>query len=132
MIKMNFNNQLKDEDKQLIKLLKDQMLEPTPDEFVENTMVRLEALQGKTTVLHKPLKTPLYFMVAIVVLLFLPYVIPMISMGSFHLELSEFLVYPISSILNYAILCWLSLVALWISTLLFPISLKIDFNPFRN
>lgn len=131
MIKINFNNQLEDEDEQLIQLLKGQILESPSDQLVENTLAKFAALQAEKKFAHKPLRIPLYIMIAVVFLLLLPFFVPTVSNGSNPNPLSELLGYPISSILKYAVLCWLAVVTLWISKLIFPIQLKFNLNPFK-
>lgn len=131
MIKINFNNQLKDEDRQLIHLLKEPFLESPSDQLVENTMARFLALQAEKQSAHKPLRIPVYIMIAIVLLLLLPFFVPMASNNAYLNLLPELLIYPVSSILKYAILCWLAVVVLQIFKLILPIQLKFDLKPFK-
>jgi hypothetical protein len=131
MIKINFNNQLKDEDRQLIHLLKEPFLESPSDQLVENTMARFSALQAEKQSAHKPLRIPVYIMIAIVLLLLLPFFVPMVSNNAYLTLLPELLIYPVSSILKYAILCWLAVVVLQIFKLILPIQLKFDLKPFK-
>jgi hypothetical protein len=131
MIKMNFDNKAEHEDKQLIQLLKEEIKEFPSDQLVESTLTKISAMQSEKKFIHKPLKIPLYIMAAITILLLAPFFIPMISNSSSLIPLSEFLDYPGSSILKYAIWCWLTVVVFRISKLLFQSQLKFDLNPFK-
>lgn len=118
MIKMNFDNKHDDEDKHLIRLLKVEMEEFPSDQLVERTMTRISAMQTEKKFVYKPLRVPLVIMTAIAVLLLIPLLIPMAPSNSPLNPLSEFLAYPESSILKYAVWCWLAVVVLWIYGLL--------------
>jgi hypothetical protein len=128
---MNFDNKVEHEDKQLIQLLREEIKEFPSDQLVENTLTKISTMQSEQTLIHKPLRTPLYIMAAITTLLLAPFFIPMISNSSSLIPLSEFLDYPESSFLKYAVWCWLTVVVFWISKLLFQSQLKIDLNPFK-
>ncbi len=119
MIKMNFDNKVEHEDEQLIHLLKEESTEFPSDQLLERTMTKISAMQEEKKFVHKPLRFPLYIMAAIVLLLLVPFFIPMVSNSSSVNRLSEFLGYPEGSILKYAVCCWLAVVVLWISGLLF-------------
>jgi hypothetical protein len=94
-------------------------------------MTRISAMQAEKMFVFKPLRLPLYIMTAIALLLLVPYLIPMASNSSSITPLSEFLAYPESSILKYAVWCWLAVVVLWISLLLLQIQSKFDLKPFK-
>jgi hypothetical protein len=132
MIKMNFDNRLDDEDKQLIQLLKEETMEFPSDQFVERAMTRISALQTEKKFVHKPLRVPLYIMALITILLLTPFLFPKISHSSSLNPLSEFLVNPETSILKYVVWCWLSVVVLWISGILFQIQSKFDLSPLKR
>jgi hypothetical protein len=131
MIKMNFDNKVEHEDKQLIQLLKEEIKEFPSDQLVESTLTKISAMQSEKKFIHKPLRIPLYMMAAIAILLLVPFFIPMISDSSSLILLPEFLDYPESLILEYAVWCWLTVVVLRISKLLFQSQLRFDINPFK-
>jgi hypothetical protein len=131
MIKMNFDNKVEHEDKQLIQLLKEEMKEFPSDQLVEGTLTKISAMQSEKKFIHKPLKIPLYIMAAITILLLAPFFIPMISNSSSLIPLSEFLDYPEGSILKYAVWCWLAVVVFRISKLLIQSQLEFDSTPFK-
>src|SRR5688500_7662861 len=128
MIKMNFKNQFNDDDERLIQLLKEQTMEFPSDELAENTMTRFLARQAEKKFVHKPLRTPLYLMIAIAFLLIVPFFMPVISNSVYLNSLSELLSYPVSVVVNYTVWCWLAVVVLLVSRLMFPRTLQIDFD----
>src|SRR5688572_21155031 len=131
MTKMNFDNKLEGDDKHLVHLLRGEVKDFPSDQLVERTMTRISAMHAEKKLVHKPLRIPLYIMMAIALLLLAPFIVPMIPNGSFLSPLSEFLSYPERSILKYAVWCWLAVVVLWITELLFQIQSKFDLNPFK-
>ena len=131
MIKIDFDNKDEHEDKQLIQLLKEEIKEFPSDQLVESTLAKISAMQTEKKVVHKPLRIPLYIMAAITILLLAPFFAPIIQNSSSLNPLSEFLGYPESSILKYAVWCWLAVVVIWISGLLFQVQSKFDLNPFK-
>ncbi len=131
MIKMNFDNKVEHEDKQLIQLLKEEIKEFPSDQLVESTLTKISAMQSDKKLGYRPLRIPIYLMVAIAILLLAPFFIPMISNSSSLIPLLEFLDYPESSILKYSVWCWLTVVVFRISKLLFQSQLRFDLTPFR-
>lgn len=132
MIKMNFNNKLEGEDKQLIQLLKEEIKEFPSDLLEEKTMNRISAMSAEKKFVYKPLRTPLYIMMVIALLPWVPFLIPMNSNSLLLISLSEFLTYPETSIIIYAVWCWLTVVVVSISGLLFQIHSRFDLNPFKQ
>jgi hypothetical protein len=128
---MNFDNKVEHEDKQLIQLLKEEIKEFPSDQLVERTLTKISAMQSEKNLVYKPLRIPLYIMVAITILLLAPFFIPMISNSSSLIPSIEFLDYPESSILKYAVWCWLTVVVFTISKLLFQSQLKFYLNSFK-
>lgn len=131
MIKMNFENKSVGDDNQLLQLLKDEIKEFPSEDLVEKTMIRISAMQAEKKCLYKPLRTPLYIMATIAFLLLIPFLIPVTSNSQLLNPLSTLLAYPEISILKYAVWCWLTMVVLWISALLFQIQSRYNFNPFK-
>ena len=131
MIKMNFDNKAEHEDKQLIQLLKEEIKEFPSDELLESTLTKISAMQSEKKFMHKPLRIPLCIMAAIAILLLVPFFTPITSNGSSLIPLPEFLAYPESVILTYAVWCWLTVVVLRISKLLFQAQLEFDLKLFK-
>lgn len=132
MIKMNFDNQTHNDDDQFINLLKEQIQQAPSEQLVENTLARLSLLQTEKKVVYMPLKGPLYLMMAIVLLMLLPFLIPMVSNGSNRTLLSTLLTYPISTVVTYAVWCWLSVLMVWMSLLLFSVPLRANPKSFKS
>lgn len=131
MMKINFDNKVEDEDKQLIQLLREEIKEFPSDQLIESTLAKISSMQTENKFVHKPLRIPLYIMAAITILLLAPFFAPMVQNSSSLNPLSEFLGYPESSILKYAVWYWLAVVVFRISKLLFQSQLKFDLNPFK-
>ncbi|MBX2963732.1 MAG: hypothetical protein KF687_14575 [Cyclobacteriaceae bacterium] len=131
MIKMNFDNKDEHEDKQLIQLLREEIKEFPSDHLVESTLAKISAMQMEKRFAHKPLRIPIYIMTAIALLLLIPLFVPIAPNSSSLNLLSEFLDYPESSILNYAVWCWFTVVVLWILGLQLQAQSKFYLNPFK-
>jgi hypothetical protein len=131
MTKINFDNRHEDRDKQLIQLLRDGIKEFPSDQLVESTMTRISAIHAEKKFAYKPLRSPLYIMATIIILLLAPFFVPMVSNGASLNPLSVFLDYPESLILKYAVWCWLVGVALRIFRILLPVQWKFDLTPFK-
>ena len=130
MIKMNFTNQRKDEDIHLIDLLKEQTLESASDQLTEKTIARLAAIQAEEKFIYKPVRIPLYIMMAIATLLFVPFFISMESNDQHRGPLSELLSYPIGAIMQYAVWSWLAVVTLSITLIIWR-STTLHLKPFK-
>lgn len=128
---MNFSKKVEHDDNQLIQLLKKELREFPSEQLVERTLEKISAIQTEKKLVHKPLRIPLYIMAAITILLLAPFFTTMTQNSSSLNPLSEFLGYPESSILEYAVWCWLAVVVIWISGLLFQVQSKFDLNPFK-
>ncbi len=75
MKKLNLNNQVLDDDEKLISILKSR-IDPKPSEqFVESTLEKFFILEKNRRIVHKPLRTPIYFMFAIGTILLAPVLI---------------------------------------------------------
>lgn len=131
MTKMNFDNKLEDDDKHLVQLLRGEVKDFPSDQLVERTMTRISAMHAVKKLAHRPLRIPIYIMMAIALLLLAPFIVPMVPNGSSLGPLSEFLSHPESSILKYTIWCWLAFVVFWITEILFQVQSKFDLNPFK-
>ena len=116
---LNFNNQVENDDEQLIRWLKEQTTERPPGHLVENTMERFMALQSEKKFSYKPLKAPLYMLMAMALLLVLPLWIPTFSNSSFLNSINQILGYPSSIVLKYGVLCWFTIVAIWMVALFY-------------
>ena len=65
MKKLNFKNQVAQDDKKLVSLLKTSIKREPSGQFVENTLEKLLILKTKQRIIHKPLKSPLYLILVI-------------------------------------------------------------------
>lgn len=72
MKKLNLNNQASDDDEKLISLLKTSIGQEPSKQFVENTLEKFLILKAKQKIVHKPLKSPLYLMTVIGMILLAP------------------------------------------------------------
>ncbi|MFP2995619.1 hypothetical protein ABN763_06895 [Spongiivirga sp. MCCC 1A20706] len=75
MKKLNFDNELSNDDEQLIEILKSRSGPKPSEKFVENTMEKFLFHKTNRKEVYKPLKTPVYLMFAIVVILLVPMLI---------------------------------------------------------
>jgi len=72
MKKLNLNNQVTDDDEKLIGLLKTSIGREPSEKFVENTLEKFLVLKARQKKVHKPLKSPLYLMLVIGLILLAP------------------------------------------------------------
>lgn len=72
MKKLNLNNQVSEDDEKLVGLLKTSIGQERSEQFVDSTLKKFMLLQTKPKLVHKPLKSPLYMMLVIVLILFTP------------------------------------------------------------
>lgn len=77
MKKLNFDNKDTGDDKILIEILKSSTIKAPSEQFVDTTMKKLRALEGKNKTAYKPLKLPLYLMGLIAVFLSIPFILKM-------------------------------------------------------
>lgn len=72
MKKLNLNNRVSDDDEKLISLLKTSIGKKPSEEFVDNTLKKFLLLETKEKRVHEPLKSPLYMMLIIGLILLAP------------------------------------------------------------
>ena len=72
MKKLNFNNKVSGDDDKLIGILKESVGREPSEQFAEKTLKKFLLLKTKQTNFHKPLKSPLYMMLVIGLILFAP------------------------------------------------------------
>lgn len=72
MKKLNLNNQVSEDDEKLISLLKTSVGQERSEEFVEKTLEKFLTFKTKQRIVHKPLKSPLYMMLVISLILMAP------------------------------------------------------------
>jgi len=90
MKKLNLNNQISDDDEILIRLLKTSIGQEPSEQFVENTLEKVMIHKTKQRIAHKPLKSPLYLMLIIGLILLTPVFITSSSQVSLPESRSEF------------------------------------------
>ncbi len=92
MKKLNLNNKVLGDDDKLISILKELgSQEPSP-QFVEKTLEEFRILRNKQKRVYRPLKSPLYMMLVIGVILFVPVLftfIPQISLPNPGLKMDN-------------------------------------------
>ena len=126
-MKMNFENKVTDDDEYLIGLLKEQSLDFSSVELIEKTIVRLHAQQAEKTSRYVPLKTPIYMMIGIVLLLLIPFFFPTHSINSvFHFGV---LTHLTNEFLSYGVMSWLVIVLCWVIKLVLSPQSKLNTNP---
>ncbi len=72
MKKLNFNNQCSEDDEKLVKLLKTSIGQAPSEQFTERTLEKFMVFKTKQKNVHKPLKSPLYMMLIIGLILLIP------------------------------------------------------------
>ena len=72
MKKLNLNNQVSDDDRKLISLLKTSISREPSEQFVDNTLRKFLILETRQKKVHKPLKSPLYMMLVVGAILWAP------------------------------------------------------------
>ena len=72
MKKLNFDNKVSGDDDILISILKESIGQEPSEQFAENTLQRFWNLKTRQNHVHKPLKSPLYMMLFIGMLLLTP------------------------------------------------------------
>ena len=72
MKKLNFNNRVSDDDDKLIGILKESIGQEPSEQFVENTLEKFLNLKTKQNHVYKPLKSPLYMMLSMGLILLAP------------------------------------------------------------
>ena len=126
-MKMNFENKVTDDDEHLVSLLKEQSLELSSVELIEETMARLHAQQTEKTTRYVPLKAPIYMMIGIALLLLIPFFFPTRSIDSvFHFGVLRYLT---NEFLSYGVMSWLVIVLCWAIKLMLLDQSKLNTNP---
>lgn len=124
---MDFENKVWDDDEHLVGLLKEQALDHPSEELIEKTMARLHAQQTEKAIRYVPLRTPIYMMIGILLLLLIPFFIPVSSSDNlFDIKL---LTYLTNDFLLYAIALWFVVAMCWTIKLLLPTDSKLSVNP---
>ena len=72
MKKLNLNNQISNDDEDLISLLKTSTGREPSEQFAQNTLEKFLILNTKQKKVHKPLKSPLYLMLVVGLILMAP------------------------------------------------------------
>lgn len=123
MKKLNFSNELSDDDEKLISILKTLKGKEPSEQFVDNTWEKFLILKSKQKRAHKPLKAPLYLMLVIALILFVP---TLFSFGSqlsypnlgFDLKnLTENIFFQLDSwyIFSLIVMIWVPVLGIWVA-----------------
>ncbi len=92
MKKLNLNNNVSDDDEKLVTFLKTAIGQEPSRQFVENTLEKFLILKTRQKKAHKPLKSPLYMMLVIGLILLAHILLtlrPQISLPDSELELKN-------------------------------------------
>ena len=124
MKKLNFNNKISGDDDKLIGILKESGVREPSEQFVENTLKKFLMVKTRQKKVYKPLKSPLYMMLVIGLILLVPVLLtyssqislPNLGLGlenlveniSFQLDL-WYTLYPILLLLGLMSVVWIEL-----------------------
>lgn len=72
MKKLNLNNQANEDDEKLISLLRTSISREPSEQFVDKTLRKFLTLKSNRRIVHNPLKSPLYLMLVIGLILLAP------------------------------------------------------------
>ncbi len=82
MKKLNLNNKVLGDDDKLISILKESRSQEPSPQFVEKTLEKFRILKNKQKRVYRPLKSPLYMMLVIGLILFVPVLLTFIPQSS--------------------------------------------------
>ncbi|MDB4292405.1 hypothetical protein N9954_03300 [Maribacter sp.] len=122
MKKLNFDNQVTNDDDKLISLLKTPSRSKPSEKFVERTLEKFLTLKTAQKPLYSPLKSPLYMMFGIGLLLFIPFfssVDSQISLPDSGFELENFIeniIFQLDSwyLLSLGVLVLATIIVVWV------------------
>ena len=131
MKKLNLNNQVSDDDEKLIGLLKTSIGREPSEQFVGKTLKKFLILDTRRKTVHKPLKSPLYLML----------IIGLILLGPVFITFSSQVTIPDSGLelgnlvenLSFQLDSWYTLTpALLVFVLMSVIWIELDLVKYRN
>jgi hypothetical protein len=131
MKKLNLNNEVSDDDEKLIDLLKTSIGQKPSDQFVDHTLEKFLILETKQKKVHKPLKSPLYLILIIGLILSAPVFITFssqVTIPGSGLELGNLV-----ENLSFQLDSWYTLTpVLLVLVLMSVVWIELDWVKFRN